>query len=233
MKARWTRFAKCSWFFLIPALAATSAFGQTPADPAGPNLEILKLHWEKQIKLPRNFDPAPATGTGGFVDPTARTSVYTGTGSAADVTRPAVSGNRTHSLPGVAFPTVPGRLPIFYNYSMKVKNNSVKVIEGIAWDYTFIDPKSDKEIGRHQFLSYSRIPTNQGSTMRAELRSPPVRVVPSPASSQSEHQKLTGRALIQCVLYADDSVWKSPQAREGVCDLLRSNKPSAKRKHVA
>src|SRR5947208_29536 len=81
-------------------------------------------------------------GAGVSVAPPARTSVHTGTGSAADVTRPAVSGNRTNSLPGVAFPTVPSRMPIFYNYSMKVKNYSVKVIEGIAWDYIFIDPKS-------------------------------------------------------------------------------------------
>jgi len=233
MKARWTRFAKRSWFFLIPALTAMSAFAQTPADSTSPNLEILKLHWEKQIRLPRNFDPAPTTGGGGFVDPSARTSVYTTTSNPADINRPAVSGNRTNSLPGVAFPTVPGRMPIFYNYSMKVKNNGVKVIEGIAWDYIFIDPKSDKEIGRHQFLSYARISTNQESTLRAELRSPPVRVIPNPASASAKQQQLSGRALIQCVLYADDSIWKNPQAPAGVCDLLRNTKPAAKRKHIA
>jgi len=216
---------------LICAFAVRTGFTQSPQGTAGPGLEILKLQWEKQIRLPRNFDPAPSA-PGGFVDPAARSSVYTGAGNPNDITRPAISGNRTNSLPGVAFPTVPGRLPIFYKYSMKVKNNSVKVIEGIAWDYLFIDPKINKEIGRHQFLSYARISTNQDSTLRAELRSPPVMVIPNPASAKAKHQDLTGRAVIQCVIYADNSVWKNPQAREGVCDLLRNNKPQLKRKHV-
>src|SRR5205823_1312525 len=128
-----------------------------------------------------------------------------------DVNRPAVSGGRTNSLPGVAFPIVPSRMPVFYKYSMKIKNGGAKVIEAIAWDYIFIDPKIGKEIGGHQFLSYTRIDANQGATLKAELRSPPVRVAPNPASTKDVHQKLNGRALIQCVLYADDSVWKNPQ----------------------
>jgi hypothetical protein len=106
------------------------------------------------------------------------------------------------------------------------------MIEGIAWDYLFIDPKSDKEMGRHQFLSYARIAATKGSQLQAQLRSPPVRVVTSPDSTKSAPQKPTERAVIQCILYEDDSVWKNPQAREGVCNLLRKSKPPVKRKHT-
>jgi hypothetical protein len=122
-------------------------------------------------------------------------------------------------------------MPVFYVYSLKIRNVGPKVIEGLAWDYLLIDPVSNTELGKHQFLSYENIPVNKSAKLQGELRSPPVRVIQTVDSKKSAHAKFIERAVIECVLYADNTVWRNPHARDGVCEFLKASKPVKKRKH--
>ena len=216
---------------VIISLVSTSAsLGQEAKGPVNPNIEILRLHWEKQVRLPRNFDPSVIPTGGALSDPSSRTSVGTGTISPVDATRAATSAQSAAAGSNNPFPGTPGRLPVFYVYAIKVKNLGPKAIEGIAWDYLFIDPKSNAELGKHQFLSFARIPTDKSATLEAQLRSPPIRIVRPTDSAKSTHPKLVERSVIQCVLYADDATWKNSNARDGVCELLKNSKALVKRR---
>jgi hypothetical protein len=113
---------------------------------------------------------------------------------------------------------------------MKLRNAGSKSIEGIAWDYVFIDANSNAEMGKHEFLSYERIPVNKSAKVKGELRSPPVRIIQTKDSKESAHPKYLERAVIQCVLYADNTVWKNASARVGECELLKNGKALTKRK---
>jgi len=113
---------------------------------------------------------------------------------------------------------------------MKIKNVDSRTIEGLAWDYLFIDPSNNAELGTHQFLSYAKVPTDKYGTLKAQLRSPPIRVVRSPNSTKNTQPKLIEKSVVQCILYADDTVWENPQARNGVCQLLKDNKALIKRR---
>jgi hypothetical protein len=232
MKARREAAWQLNWLWIasIFLVSAGAAFGQEGQAPARPNIEILKLHWEKQVRLPRNFDPSVIPTGGTFSDPASRTSGSAGASSAVDATRAATSARSAAAGSSDAFPATPGRLPVFYVYALKLKNIGSKTIEGIAWDYLFIDPTSNAELGNHQFLSYARIPTDKSAKLEAQLRSPPVRVVRASASTKNAHPKLIEKSVIQCVLYADDTVWKVPHARDGVCELLKNNKTLLKRR---
>ena len=219
----------CSLLFLglIPVGAS---FGQAQSI-AAPNIEILKLHWEKQVRLPRNFDPSVIPADGSFVDPASRTSAAAPT-STLDATRAATKARSAAAEANDEFPPTPGRLPIFYNYSMKIRNLGLKVIDGIAWDYLFIDPHNRAEVGAHRFVSYATVPRNKTVTLQGDLRSPPTRIVRADNASQNTHPKLVEQARIQCLLYGDGSVWKNPQAKDGVCDLLKNKKPANKQKRA-
>ena len=221
---------KWLWVALISLVSAGAAFGQEDPGPAKPNIEILKLHWEKQVRLPRNFDPSIIPTGGTFSDPASRTSGSTGASSSVDATRAATSARSAGAGSNNTFPATPGRLPVFYVYALKLKNIGSKSIEGIAWDYLFIDPTSNAELGNHQFLSYAKVPTDKSTTLEAQLRSPPTRVVRSSDSAKNARPKLIEKSVIQCVLYADDTVWKNPHARDGVCELLKNNKALIKRR---
>jgi len=118
---------------------------------------------------------------------------------------------------------------VFYLYSMKVRNIGAKSIEGVAWDYLFIDSISNSQVGSHQFLSYEKAAPGKTVTFQRQTRSPPTRVVDA-SDKKDQRPKFIERAVIQCVLYADDTLWRSPQARAGVCDLLKKSKVVVKRK---
>src|SRR5215813_6409149 len=211
------------------SLAQATNDGSTANAAAGSgssNIEIIKLERKREVRRPRNFDP-PVISTGGtFNDPATRICRTPPSTGATQSDRAA--GPRGGADSG--FPATPSRLPVFYVYSMKIKNVGPKMIEGIAWDYLFIDTNLNSEVGRHQFLTYAKIPVAKTMTLRADLRTPPISVVGAPVSSSSKHSHYRERSTIQCVLYADESVWKNPAANAGVCEFLKSKYP-AKQRH--
>ena len=211
----------CSLLFL-GVIPSGASIGQEAQSAAAPNIEILKLHWEKQVRLPRNFDPAIIPTGNSFNDPAAITSVNT---SNTETKTP----NTARATPGNFFPSTPGRLPVYYVYSLKIRSSG-KQIEGVAWDYLFLDPGSHAELGHHQFVSYARIPTNKVVTLEGQLRSSPIRVVRTSESSKTPRPKVIERAVIQCLLYGDDTMWKNPNAKEGTCEFLKNEKPLLRRK---
>ncbi|HVS81752.1 MAG TPA: hypothetical protein VHE60_08450 [Pyrinomonadaceae bacterium] len=225
------RFAtKCICVPFLFLLAAGASLGQESSGAAAPNIEIVKLKWERQVRLPRNFDPSVIPTNGSFVDPALRTSAAAPT-SALDATRAATSARSAAAGASAEFPSTPSRLPVFYVYSMKIRNVGGKQIEGIAWDYVFIDPNGGAELGRHQFLSYVKAQPNKDVTLKGQMRTPPLRIVL--ASSTEKHPKPIERAAIQCVLFEDETVWRNPAGRKDVCEFLKSSGTLMKQKRSA
>ena len=222
---------QCSWILLLSLIPIASSVAQQIKEPVASNIEILKLHWEKQITLPRNFDPSDIPTNGTFTDPASRTSAAAPS-SPLDATRSATARSAAAAGSSNPFPATPGRLPIFYVYSLKIRNTAGGLIEGIAWDYLFIDPKTNAELGKHQFLSYASVPPQKSATLKAQLRSPPIRILRSADSAKNARPKVAERAMVQCILFADDTVWKNPAARPGVCELLKNSKALRKKKAV-
>ena len=219
-KGRWFKYA-CFVLFVCLRAAGNSSAQELPGSGA-PNIQILKIHWEKQVRLPRNFDPAEISTGSTFNDPASRTSAAAPT-TTLDATRAATSAQSAAAGSSTAFPAIPARLPVVFVYSLKIKNNSEKVIAAIAWDYIFFDKSSNKELGRHQFLSYQKVSAGQSVTFKSQLRSPPTRVVQA-SDSETKQPQFAERAIVQCVLYADDSNWRNKDAQGDACSLLRKSK---------
>jgi hypothetical protein len=218
----------------LAALHATAGAQDQPGASPLP-LEILKLKWEKQIQLPRNYDPSTIPMNGVFNDANTRNTVNPPT-SAADATRQASSAaSNAQTSQTAVFPATPNRLPVVYVYSMHVKNIGGKTVEGVAWDYVFVDVATNKEVGRHQFLSFQTLKDQKETTFSSQMRSPPTRVVQTTNgnSANKEHPKYTGQAIIQCVLYDDDTAWRGPQASTDICALLKTQHELRKKKHSA
>ena len=108
---------------------------------------------------------------------------------------------------------------------MKIQNHGSKEIEGVAWDYIFLDPSTSAEVGRHQFLSFERVEPNKSATFHSEQRTPPVRTL-----SADANKKLAEKSVIRCVLYADGTTWREANTTEDVCGLLKKGKAAASHK---
>src|SRR5262249_28857133 len=208
--------------------ASESSTASAIARSGSSNIEIIKVEWKREVRLPRNFDPAVIQTGGTFNDPATRISNTAPTTAVTESARAAGPRGGSDS----AFPATPGRLPVFYVYSMKIKNVGPKPIAGIAWDYLFIDKNLNAEVGRHEFLTYTKIPPNKTIMLHADLRTPPITVVGAPLSGSDKHSRYSEKAVIQCVSYEDESIWKNPLARAGVCEFLKSKYP-AKQRHAS
>src|SRR5947207_11645745 len=102
-----SRFISLSCSLLFLGVIPTGAsFGQAAQSAAAPNIEILKLHWEKQVRLPRNFDPAIIPTGNSFNDPASIASVNT---SNTEKKTP----NTHRNAPGNFFPSTRGRRPAY------------------------------------------------------------------------------------------------------------------------
>jgi hypothetical protein len=212
------------WAGLLILGAAPLVMAQ--AGSASPPLQILTLKWEKQIRLPRNFDPASNQTIGinpNVLSPTATAGIPA---NAVDLTRAATKAREDAAATDHVFPITPGRMPVFYVYSMKVRNTSTKTIQGVAWDYLFLD--SGKPVGGHQILTYLKLSANKTGTFQRVMQSAPLRVVDASAS-KSPGAKFIEKAVIECILYTDNTVWRNPIAREGVCELLKNGRAPAGR----
>ena len=225
MSSNWT--VSCALFLCI--LGFGTASGQSTASESASNIEILNLKWEKQTRLPKNFDPSVIPTGVIFSEPASQT-ILPGTSAATNASRDvAIARTNPSTQENGTFGNTPSRMPVFYVYSMKIKNIGAKTIEGIAWDYYFLDPISNAVVGRHQILSFTKLASEKITTVEAPLRVPPIQRIQAQNAQDQKNEKFLERAVIQCVLYADQTTWKRTQASEAVCEVLRKAKAGLKR----
>ena len=195
---------------------------------SAPNIEILKLKWEKQTRLPKDFDPSVIPTGIIFSEPASQT-IRPGTSAATAASRDvAIAQTNPSTQENGTFGKAPSQMPIFYVYSMRIKNIGAKTIQGMAWDYEFLDSISNAVVGRHQILSFTNLASEKITTVEAPLRVPPIPTVQAGKAPDQKNEKFLERAVVQCVLYADQTTWKSTQAPEGVCEVLKKAKAGLK-----
>src|SRR2546423_9846075 len=117
-----------------------SGWAQTEGAKTNSGVEILKLKWEKQARLPRNFDPSVIPTNDTFRTMESRTAVPGSTQAPyGDGARRDAAARSAALAPADYFPNAPARMPVFYIYSLTIRNNETKTIQGVCCDYLFID----------------------------------------------------------------------------------------------
>ncbi|MCA1634121.1 MAG: hypothetical protein LC802_10505 [Acidobacteria bacterium] len=161
---------------------------------APPSLVVLKLKWERQID--RSPVARPARNTGGSVvsDPDA-------------LNNPA--GLRTTGWN--PFP------PYVYIYSVEVRNDHLKQIRWVSWEYVLTDPVSKRELGRHEFFSSEKIGAGKRKTLQGRTRSTPSRVVDAEGLGKGKGTLHEEHVEFRCVGYDDRTWWHHPSSQESEC----------------
>ena len=215
---------------LLGLCTTGTAYAQSGRSATDSGVEILKLKWEKQVSLPRNFDPSVIPENGIFSSMQSRTAVP---GSAqapyGDEARRDAAARSAALSPVDYFPKSPARLPVSYVYSLTVRNVGTKRIVAIAWDYLFVSSESQTVVGDHHLSNYVRVNSGASVTLKASQRTLPVGVVAAKGETKKA-QKPLEKAIIQCVVYEDESTWQNPFGQRDTCDFLRKNQPVKTRK---
>ena len=214
---------------ILGSLLTGVAYAQSPASSTSESgIEILKLKWEKQVTLPRNFDPSNIPDNGVLSTMESRTVVPGSTQAPyGDEARRDAANRSAAMAPVDYFPNAPSRMPISYVYSITIRNAGNKTIEAVAWDYLFLDTQTHAVLGNHQVLSYTKVSSATTVTLRGRQRTRPVTVVTAQTAGQAKVKtpRTLEQGVIQCVIYADGSTWKNPRGREGACEVLNRNHP--------
>jgi len=217
---------------LLLALMCVAARGQSERTKSASGIEIVKAKWEKQVRMPRNFDPSTVPDNGIFSTMESRTAVPGSTQAPnGDEFRRGAAERSAALAPVDYFPNTPGRMPVYYLYSMKAVNVGSKTVVGMAWDYLFLDSSTNAVIGNHQLLSYVKIPSGKTVNLQAAQRTRPISVVKASPAKTKEVRDLE-RVVIQCVMYDDGTTWHNPTGREEACEFLAKNKPSANQRRT-
>ena len=215
------------------ALTCVTASAQSEPTRQISGIEIVKVKWEKQVRMPRNFDPSTVPDNGIFSTMESRTAVPGSTQAPnGDAVRRDAAERSAALAPVDYFPKTPGRMPVVYVYSLKARNTGSKPVLGLAWDYLFLDANTNAVLGDHQVLSYAKIAEGKTVNLQAAQRTPPITIIKAQGSdsAKANAKRNRERVVIQCVMYSDGTTWHNPVGRAGACEVLTRNQPSANQK---
>jgi hypothetical protein len=197
--------------FSVIAICATAAglsLAQTAATAGPPHgLVTLKLSWSRKVSPPRAAGPRQDEISG----PARPDSPYD---------NPADKLRGPSPIPSSSLP-VQGKLPYFYAYSLKVRNEGAKKVRGVFWEYVATDRDSGAELNSRRFINLQEVGPGEVVTLRAEYPSPPTYLVTPGGLEKDKRSPFTSSAKIRCVLYADATVWEADGGHEDCAELLR------------
>lgn len=122
---------------------------------------------------------------------------------------------------------VPDRPPVSwpygtsYFYYIRIKNDGLKAIRSMAVDYVFSDLDSKAELGRRTLNNFEKIDLNKTKWLEVRaVPSGPPKVATVAGIKKDRRSPFDEHIEIKCVLYADGTGWKAPDADAKTCDEL-------------
>lgn len=94
-----------------------------------------------------------------------------------------------------------------YTYEVKLRNESKKEVVSIVWEYLFLEPDSDQEVGRRRFES--EVSIKPGKTKNVSVRSsiPPTGTINAASADGKGSNTFKEKIVIVSIKYADGSAW--------------------------
>jgi hypothetical protein len=90
-----------------------------------------------------------------------------------------------------------------------LRNDGVKTIKSIDWDYLFLDPLTQQELARHQFTSDGTIKPGKSKEISVLYLIPPVKLV-SARTLNKKNLPFIEQVVVAHILYSDGSSWQHP-----------------------
>lgn len=97
-----------------------------------------------------------------------------------------------------------------YRYKVSLRNEGVKTVKSIDWDYYFVDPNTHQELARHQFTSDETIKPGKSKEVSVLYLKPPVKTLGAQSLGKKETSLLTAQVVIVRLQFSDGSVWQRP-----------------------
>jgi hypothetical protein len=106
-----------------------------------------------------------------------------------------------------------GKSPDVFTYKLKVKNTGQKTIQTIIWDYVFLEPGTEHEVGRQQFLSEGKINPGKTKNISVSSLSPPSNSINVKVTGKKMRDQYSEKIIIQAIEFTDGTFWHA-EAKE-------------------
>jgi hypothetical protein len=93
-------------------------------------------------------------------------------------------------------------------YVVEVQNTSSKVIEGVFWEYQFVDRSNPANVTRRQFLCGVKIKPDKEKELQVFSLSGPSDVINVKNLAKATENAFQEKVVINRVEYADGSTWQ-------------------------
>lgn len=113
----------------------------------------------------------------------------------------------TSTVPGARDTTRAG-ITILYVYEVKLRNDGVKAVRKLTWDYVFYEPGTETELGRRRFISKVNISPGATSNVVVRAAAPPTSTIDARKAGKKPRDQYSEKIVIQRIEYADGSVWR-------------------------
>jgi hypothetical protein len=201
---------KIRYYGLLALLVICAASYPIVAQDAGSPLVVIKFSWDKERIRPIP-SMVPLASQDELIQQsrreqqiaTARNAQQKGTTSRLE------SQNSNHQEAKVKAQQT--ELPRDgYRYKVTLRNDGLKTIKSIDWDYYFVDPLTNQELARHQFTSDETIKPGKSKEVTVLYLKPPVKTVDARSLRKKEGESFAGRIVIARLQFSDGSVWQHP-----------------------
>jgi hypothetical protein len=191
---------------LLLFLLAVGVSGQTVASPAAkPGVEVIQQKWGVEVRNPLlDEDPFKAIN-----DTQQMIRDQKETLRQEEL-------RRRQGLPPeprktrVAFPEAAKQTSstAIYTYEIKVKNTGEKAIQTFIWDYVFLEPGTEQELGRLRFESKTNIAPGKTRHLVMRTVSPPTGSISAKNAGKKIGEQYSEHVVIQSIQFADGSAWQ-------------------------
>jgi hypothetical protein len=189
--------------FMICALSP-AAFAQD-----GSRVLVLKFSWEKERIRPRP-SLAPLASQDELIQQSRREQQLAAARNASNKSAAARLETQISNHQQAAAKASQTELPRDgYKYKLTLRNEGVKTIKSIDWDYLFLDPTTQQEISRHQFTSDETIKPGKNKEISVLYLIPPVKLVRARMLNKKD-LPFTERVVVARIQYSDGSFWQRP-----------------------
>lgn len=173
-------------------------------------LVVLKFSWSKERIRPR-ASVSPLASQDELVQQSRRERDLAAARNAADIGRANVIETqiiRDNEAKAKARQTAQPRDG--YKYNATLRNEGVKTIKSIDWDYIFIDPITQQEVARHQFTSDETIKPGKSKEVSVLYLIPPVKTVSAGMLAKKNPTPFMEHVVVARIQYSNGSVWQRP-----------------------
>ncbi|MBV8859693.1 MAG: hypothetical protein JOZ02_22360 [Acidobacteria bacterium] len=194
---------------LMVLLAGAAVAQEAAATPPPHGVSVLKTRWEKRVNGPLPvFDAMNGVSDRAQLERERKDAIITNRAldqlGLSPVAPPTEPRNGKKDAP----PVERSDNQTYYLYEAKVSNNGAKKIRLLVWDYILSEPKTQGEVGHHQFETKINIGVGQTRSLLAWSTLPPASTVNVAQSDKQVRGQYTERVEIQRVVYEDGTVWE-------------------------